>query len=213
MITLQVPFFEGAGINTPATELDALLLSNKPQFITHEPWPLPGAKPRVCFYIAYGVGDIFLKFNVKEACFKAFYTHINDLVYKDSCVEFFIATGDGDNYYNFEFNAIGTGYAAYGSADQRELLDPGLVEGIKVTAWHKTNDSDDLPFEWEITLTIPFNTFFNRPAKLLKGSVCPANFYKCGDDLPYPHYLCWNNIDSASPNFHLPQCFGRLIFG
>jgi hypothetical protein len=46
----------------------------------------------------------------------------------------------------------------------------------------------------------------------LKGKTCRANFYKCGDDLPEPHFLSWNNIIADKPDFHLPQYFGTLTF-
>ena len=33
-----------------------------------------------------------------------------------------------------------------------------------------------------------------------------ANFYKCGDKLPVPHFLSWKPINVPAPDFHLP-CF------
>jgi hypothetical protein len=39
-----------------------------------------------------------------------------------------------------------------------------------------------------------------------------GNFYKCGDNLPRPHFLAWNNIQSEEPNFHLSAFFGDLLF-
>lgn len=44
------------------------------------------------------------------------------------------------------------------------------------------------------------------------GQNAGVNFYKCGDDLPKPHYLCWNPIKSETPDFHLPEFFGNAIF-
>jgi len=213
MNTLHVPYFDGTDVNTPLAEIDTLLLKHPPQFINNEPWPLPGQVPRVSFNIGYGADAVFLKFKVKEKHFKADYTNTNDLVYKDSCVEFFFAPDDSDSYYNFEFNAIGTGYAACGTPAKRELLGVELMRGIRVAVSNKKTPEDELPVGWEITLAIPFQTLFYHRLTSLKGKCCRANFYKCGDDMPWPHYLCWNNITSATPNFHLPQYFGQLIFG
>jgi hypothetical protein len=39
-----------------------------------------------------------------------------------------------------------------------------------------------------------------------------ANFYKCGDELPTPHFLSWNPIEWKEPSFHRPEQFGKLIF-
>ena len=46
----------------------------------------------------------------------------------------------------------------------------------------------------------------------LKGVCATANFYKCGDDLPEPHFVSWNKIEAPTPNFHLPKYFGEIEF-
>jgi hypothetical protein len=213
MNTLDIPYFDGADLNTPFAELDDLLLGNPPQFINNQPWPLPGEVPLVSFNIAHGADAVFLKFKVKEKYFKAVYTNTNDLVFKDSCVEFFFAPDDSGSYYNFEFNAIGTCYAAYGTPAKRELLGVELIHRIRVSVSNNITSGSELPIKWDITLAIPFKTFVYHQVTSLTGQRCRANFYKCGDDMPWPHYLCWNNVNSAKPNFHLPQYFGQLIFG
>jgi hypothetical protein len=37
-----------------------------------------------------------------------------------------------------------------------------------------------------------------------------CNFYKCGDETPFPHWGAWSEVSQL--NFHLPQCFGYLQF-
>ncbi len=44
------------------------------------------------------------------------------------------------------------------------------------------------------------------------GVTWKANFYKCADKTSYPHWLTWNPVDHPSPNFHLPQYFGAIVF-
>ena len=46
--------------------------------------------------------------------------------------------------------------------------------------------------------------------KLVPGGVLYANFYKCGDDTPQPHFISWSPIDLPKPDFHAPQFFGVL---
>ena len=134
-------------------------------------------------------------------------------MYKDSCVEFFIGFEGQGAYYNFEFNALGTTLAGYGiNKQERELLDVSLVNEIKSIAANKIADDDTLPFNWELTVFIPFCVFYKHHVSTLKGVNCTGNFYKCGDELPEPHFLCWNNIIADKPNFHLPQYFGNIIF-
>ena len=49
-------------------------------------------------------------------------------------------------------------------------------------------------------------------ATLLDGRTMRANFYKCGDLLPRPHFLSWNAISLPRPDFHCPEFFGTLRF-
>jgi hypothetical protein len=210
MNILYVPYLASAGYNdiTGLQEIFALYNGN---VLLHEPWPLMGIKPAVQFNMAYGDDAVFLQFSVKEKYFKTTYRQTNQPVYKDSCVEFFIAFGNDKTYYNFEFNALGTATVGYGTKNEREYLPAGLIDDIKVSTAYKETD-DILPHQWELTLAIPFNLFCKHQVTTLKGAACRANFYKCGDDLPEPHFLCWNNIVAPEPDFHLPQYFGKLIF-
>src|SRR3546814_9695772 len=61
-----------------------------------------------------------------------------------------------------------------------------------------------------LLLHIPLAVFDAHVVGSLAGRRCTGNFYKCGDDLPEPHYVAWNPIDNPTPNFHLPQYFGEL---
>src|SRR5660397_6823 len=69
--------------------------------------------PSIKFRIAHVKNEIWLKFYVKEKNILAQEIHTNGDVYKDSCVEFFISINE-NNYYNFEFNCIGTIHIGYG---------------------------------------------------------------------------------------------------
>ena len=66
---------------------------------------------------------------------------------------------------------------------------------------------------WELALVIPVNTFAKYPLHLEEGARLRANIYKCGDDLPVPHFVSWNPINTEKPNFHRPDCFGELLLG
>ena len=68
-------------------------------------WKEFSYKPRENLFIAYTEKEIILKYRVTEKYVSALHTDINNPVYEDSCVEFFISTGNGF-YYNIEFNCI-----------------------------------------------------------------------------------------------------------
>lgn len=168
--------------------------------------------PSVNFKIGYTSDAIVLEYEVKERNRKADYRVTNDPVYKDSCVEFFISF-DSIHYYNFEFNSIGTALVGYGSADRdsRVRLPAELIETIKTTSVVEDRAVGEEQ-EWALTLEIPFALFYEDAIESLKGVQATANFYKCGDDLPEPHFVSWNKVVAEDPNFHLPACFGEIEF-
>lgn len=166
--------------------------------------------PEVGFKIAYTDDAILLKYTVKEKYIKANSLFPNEPVYKDSCVEFFISF-DEQKYYNFEFNCIGTSLASYGTLDKetRSRLSTDRVETIQTESNIRCLRSG---FSWELFVFIPITIFVETSIGSLRGVLAKGNFYKCGDDLPIPHFLSWNNIQYPSPNFHLPEFFGEIAF-
>ncbi|HEY1008881.1 MAG TPA: carbohydrate-binding family 9-like protein [Daejeonella sp.] len=209
MKQLEIPYLD-LGLEAEILAVSSLLASEKSHYIDKAPWPEYPYKPRVSFTIAYGVDCLFLKYHVLEKEAMATCYTINDPVYKDSCVEFFIAFDD-NGYYNLEVNCIGTCLLGYGAKkDDRELLHASTVSKIrsKLTFFHATPNG----VLWELFLVIPFEVFTKHNISSLKGRQCAVNFYKCGDDLPEPHFISWNFIGSDTPNFHLPVYFGKATF-
>ncbi|MEJ7736897.1 MAG: carbohydrate-binding family 9-like protein [Chitinophagaceae bacterium] len=179
--------------------------------IQYEPWPGLQWKPKVSFAIAHNSSNIFLKYFVEEKHIRAINHSTNSPVYEDSCVEFFISFDEGATYYNIEINCIGTALVGYGSSkNDRQLLETALVDNLKRKSITTSNNGEG--FIWHLTLVIPSSIFIHSPIQKLKGLRCKANFYKCGDLLPEPHFMTWSNIIADIPNFHLPIFFGRLIF-
>ncbi len=82
--------------------------------IKYAPWANGTMQPQASFALAYSADAIYLKYYVSEYALKAQYTHFNDPVFEDSCVEFFIAFDDDESYYNLEFNCMGTSRGQYG---------------------------------------------------------------------------------------------------
>lgn len=188
--------------------LDAL---NK-EAIRYSLWRDVAEPPLVRFAIGHSRDRIFLKYYVREKHIAALYSQINEPVYKDSCVEFFIGFGDVPDYYNLEFNCTGTVLGQYGASKiGRHFLDPQLLALISTWTEVKFNHNDQL-FEWELTIAIPATVFEFHVIEDFEGMDCYLNFFKCGDDLPEPHYLAWSEIHNADPNFHLPQYFKKSRF-
>jgi hypothetical protein len=174
------------------------------------PWPAFDYVPKVKFSIAHTTKFICLKYYVEEAVIKASYYKTDDPVFKDSCVEFFIAFNGEKTYYNLEINVIGTCKLNVGNNRyDRIVVAEQLIKKIRYLSVIKNIDE---AVQWQICMFIPTEVFSGHKLNDLSGQQCNANFYKCGDDLPTPHFLCWNSIDTPEPDFHVRRCFGKVVF-
>jgi len=209
---LNVELLKSCSLNTDIGEISFCLDSVNKNVLDQIPWVQFSYLPRVHFVMAYGTDSIFLKYYVNEKFIRAAHGKANDAVYQDACVEFFIRFGDEKPYYNFEFNCIGTMLIGYGETKtERLLLSDQLISQIKYQAVIN-NDQPGEDVHWELTVAIPFTAFCFHKLNSLEGKKCRANFYKCGDNLPTPHFISWSNIKWPEPNFHLPEFFGTLQF-
>lgn len=172
-------------------------------------------QPEVYFQIVYTSEAIFIHYKVREDYIKAQYIRPNEAVWEDSCVEFFISFDQKVHYYNIEMNPLGTGLVGYGTADKdsRSRLTAEQIQQINTYTEVSSIGGQKL---WNTILEIPFTLFTSAgtmvSAESLKGQSVHANFYKCGDGLPAPHFVSWNRIDFPTPNFHLPEFFGEISF-
>lgn len=195
-----------AGTGNPWADLEPAQISNFP-------WDDNGYRPKA-YARAYHTGDaLYVKLNAVEHKLKAVYGAMNEPVYTDSCLEFFIMPDpehDG-RYMNFELNPLGTLLLGLGEArDERLDITEEQVKAIEIsTSTKKTAEGR----EWSVELCIPFDflrgifpKFELTPNKAIRG-----NFYKCGDETEFPHFGCWNPITLKDPDFHVPPFFGALI--
>ncbi len=197
--------------------MDVPALLDKEQ-IGYEPiacvnWAEYPYKPDVKFRIAHTEDAFLLHFKVKEASVRAHYGEDDGDVWTDSCVEFFSVPGGDGIYYNIECNCIGTILIGAGEERENRMRAP-LNVTKQVKRWASLGNQ---PFEerlgeceWEVALIIPYTAFFRHQITSLDGKTIPANFYKCGDALQTPHFLSWNPIPIAKPDFHRPDCFGKI---
>lgn len=182
--------------------------------VNQAPWKDFPYKPDVKVKCAWQPQGIFLKYYVREDCVRAVYSKPNEPVYKDSCVEFFVSPPEAKGYYNFEINPIGNILAAFGSSrNDRKFLPEAIIKNIAVMSSLGREPFQERigTVKWEITAFIPVDVIAKHMSGLQKGCILRANFYKCGDELSKPHYLCWAEIDTPIPDFHRPEYFGDLV--
>ena len=166
--------------------------------------------PCVQFQVAYTDQAILVHYSVQEEYVKGQCIRPNENVWEDSCVEFFISFDNRETYYNVEFNVLGVGLVGYGTAIKSDRNRLSAEEILQINAFSSVQTIDGKK-SWQQILQIPFSVF-KINAEDLKGKQAHANFYKCGDALPNPHFIAWNDIDNPTPNFHLPQFFGEVSF-
>lgn len=191
--------------------LDAVNIEFQP--IANVNWSEYPYRPDVKFRIAHTEDAFLLHFKVDEASVRAHYGEDDGSVWTDSCVEFFSVPGGDGVYYNLECNCIGTILIGAGAERGNRQRAPKEVMQL-VKRWASLGTQ---PFEerigqtaWEVALYVPYKAFFLHQIGSLDGKTITANFYKCGDDLQTPHFLSWNPIPIAKPDFHRPDHFGTL---
>ena len=211
LLTTNIPYLNGLDDLYIVEDISAMLDTHERRPIQYAPWSAGAKQPQASFAIAYNAEAIYLKYYVNEHTLKAEYSKFNDPVFEDSCVEFFIAFDDDASYYNLEFNCMGTSRAQYGQHKTgREFVPVNLLKAIRHQTLVKNNTIGDV--QWELTLCIPKTIFKFHPALIFEQSRARVNFFKCGDGLPEPHFLCWNEIEAQQPEFHLSQFFKEINF-
>lgn len=216
MQTLTIKQLELAGTKQSDSSLE-FLLEEQCNFVSVETinWEEFRYKPEIKFKIAHCGDQILLKYYVREKSIQAKVSSINGDVYKDSCVEFFISLTSDESYYNFEFNCIGVPHVAFGNGrHNRRLLPVEILQAIKTRSslGNKTFEEKQGDFSWELFVQIPINCFINNKMDKLSGLSVKGNFYKCGDELSEPHFVTWNPVKTANPDYHRPEFFGNILF-
>ncbi|HHV99771.1 MAG TPA: hypothetical protein GXX36_09405 [Clostridiaceae bacterium] len=185
--------------------------------IEFAPWNQNGYRPKSTAKMFYTEEAFHVLLKSFEKEIKAVYRNMNDPVCKDSCLEFFFCPNPERDrrYMNFEFNPVGTLFLSVGEGRyDRKLLYTNWKEAfcVKTAIRKQTPENNSQPF-WSVEFCIPFEFIRSIYGNIefVSGHKMKGNFYKCGDETKYPHYMCWNNISKSTPDFHVPEFFGELV--
>ncbi len=171
-------------------------------------------RPKTSFSAAYSREAIFIDFLVRCNYLRA--ENYKDLsaVSQDSCVEFFIQPEEDGEYWNFEFNCIGTINASH----RLERPHPTRLSAEELASVRRHASCGSRPFceiqglfTWNLLVEIPLKLIGLDPDNL--PDKVRGNFYKCASATSDPHYLSWNPIKTDKPDFHRPEFFGDIHFG
>ena len=178
-------------------------------------WPEYPFCPTAAFRIAYSPTGFYLHYRVEEPHLRARYSEDNGSVWTDSCVEFFLQPTPEGPYYNVECNCIGTLLLGKGfGRHDRIRISNGILRITDRYASLGRTPFETRPADgaWEVALSLPHSLFQGTTLAPKPGDTMRGNFYKCGDELPEPHFISWHPIRIPQPDFHTPEWFGELIF-
>ena len=178
-----------------------------PVELTHTGWLEP-APIRAWAKLCHDGENLCVRMEAEEENIRATLTGLLDQVCNDSCLEFFLAPrAEDERYFNFEFNPLGTLYLGFGGA---------RATRVRQIVKKPEELFEPKPFRtemgWGIEYRIPAEFIARYFPGYTLGEECACNFYKCGDETEYVHYLSWNPMTSETPDYHRRWDFGTLIF-
>ena len=210
MKKLKVPYLETLDV-LDLSSVGFLMEKAQRESIDVVNWEEYPYKPIVAFDIARSKVNLYIRYFVKGNSLKALYEADGSPVYTDSCVEFFMKRVDDPNYYNFEFNCIGTCDAARRtsrdiktSLSQEEYKSIIRLPSVRRRAFEEIKGIHT----WNLIVVIPLKLMGLDPSNLPEKIL--GNFYKCADETMNPHFVSWSPIDLPEPNFHCPEFFGEI---
>lgn len=169
-------------------------------------------KPLATFAIAHDGSNIWVDFLVRCNYLRAENWEDQSPVSQDSCVEIFLQPRVDGEYWNFEFNCIGTINASH----RRERKNPTRLSAAELAQVVRYPSCGTRPF-CELEGVFTWNLLVKIPLSLMdvdasEGPVAMrGNLYKCAGACSAPHYLSWNPIDTPAPDFHRPEFFAPII--
>lgn len=212
MKILHVPNQHISQCETGFDKIELLLEAGAEAAIDQVNWKkdFPKSLP-VTVRAAHDGERLYLYYQVFGEAVRAANTEDFGSVWEDSCVEFFMQREGEVAYRNFECNILGALLAAHHETREKGTQLRSEVQSVtrKGSVCHRYEDGRQVS-DWTMYLEIPKNIMGFAEHESLAGQKIRANFYKCGDKTPEPHFLSWNPIKLPEPNFHVPQFFGLL---
>jgi hypothetical protein len=182
------------------------------------PWWAKGEQEQTEAKLMWDDRFLYVSYRCDDAHIWAEHTKRDSPVYRDDCVEVFIAPNPNrpNDYFNIEMNVKGA------FLDQHHPEGPGVKVKkewnaksiqIAVTIDGTLNDDRDTDRGWILEAAIPFANF-SKVAKYTppkSGDVWHLNLNRLGGKTN-PQFSQWSPSKTETPQFHAPKGFGRVIF-
>ncbi len=169
----------------------------------------PPYRPNTYFKIGVVSEDLIATLKCYEENPRAVYENRDDPIYKDSCLEFFVAPVESkEEYLNIEMNSRGAFLCEFGKGKYDRVFLSTITEVSPIVKSFKGEDMQGA--FWGVTAVLT-KDFLSEVYNIKKGKIdfatVKANFYKCGDDCNIQHYLAFSPVTTLPPGFHNPECF------
>lgn len=169
-------------------------------------------KPQTKVLLGHDNKYIYAWFIVRSKSVKGVYLHDQEPVSSDSCVEIFLQPEVGGEYWNFEFNCLGTLNASHRiiKPESTKLTPQEASTILRFPSLHRESfDETDGITEWDLMIMIPLALMNIETSEFpvqMRG-----NIYSCASGMKDPYYMSYYPIDSPKPNYHLPETFGQIV--
>ena len=181
-------------------------------------------RPQTAARMLYDDTHLFVRFDVQDQFIRCIRDQYQDIVSRDSCVEFFLKPKTTTGYFNFEINCGGTLLLYYIEDPTRapdaffrkfKPLPPELGRQVEIKSSlpRRIDPEITAATDWQMTVAVPFSILESYTGSLtpVSGQTWEGNFFKCGDECSHPHWASWSPIEGVL-RFHQPQFFGQFHF-
>lgn len=169
--------------------------------------------PQTRVKVAHTADRLYIRYDVRGSQLRAMASQDQGEVWCDSCVEFFCQAEGDTHYMNYETNCIGRMLASRRRSRTEDVCPLSAEQMARIdrysTVGNECFEERDGEFEWGICIAIPLDLIMQGrqiefPLRLR------GNFYKCADKTRTVHFVSWNEIGTAHPDFHCPEYFGAI---
>ncbi|MEM9368596.1 MAG: carbohydrate-binding family 9-like protein [Planctomycetota bacterium] len=182
------------------------------------PWWESGAKEATRTKMLWDKHALYIAFQCDDAHIWSEHLERDSDVFRDDCVELFVAPDMNQpmHYFNFEMNVNGALLDAHHPDGPDVKVDRNWnATGIQIaTSFSGTlNNDDDLDGAWVLEVAIPFTNFSTvaKHAPPIVGDRWRLNLNRLGGKVN-PQHSQWSPSTSPRPGFHAPQFFGNVTF-
>ncbi|HTE16945.1 MAG TPA: carbohydrate-binding family 9-like protein, partial [Armatimonadota bacterium] len=161
---------------------------------------------------------LYLSYSCKETDIWGNFESRDDPLYDEEVVEAFLCpTGDLRHYFEFEVSPLNILFDARvfsPEGDRRMMLvdrqwdAPGIRTAVRVSGILNDRHSPDIGWIAEVALPFSDLGLQGPPAP---GTVWRANFYRI-ERGPITEFTAWSPTYADPADFHVPACFGELVF-